>query len=262
MKILILGAGKMGVWLSDALCLQHEVAIYDTDISRLRYVFNTIRLTELSEIAAFSPDLMINAVHLQHTIKAFEAVTNLLPANCILCDIASVKNGLRSYYQKTERPFVSVHPMFGPTFASLNNLSNHHAIIIDESDEAGKQFFIRFFGSLGIHLHSYTFDEHDQTIAYSLSIPFASTLVFGANMKRQKAPGTTFEKHLNIARGLLSEDDHLLSEILFNKYTVPQLRQISGSLEMLMDIIERKDTLAMHSFLQNIRANLSDSSFV
>ena len=115
---------------------------------------------------------------------------------------------------------------------------------------------------MGIHLHSYTFDEHDQTIAYSLSIPFASTLVFGANMKRQKAPGTTFEKHLNIARGLLSEDDHLLSEILFNKYTVPQLRQISGSLEMLMDIIERKDTLAMRSFLQNIRANLSDSSFV
>lgn len=262
MKILILGAGKMGVWLSDALCLQHEVAVFDTDISRLRYVFNTIRLTNHDEIAAFSPELLINAVHLQHTMKAFEAIENLLPPGCILCDIASVKNGLRDYYQKVNRPFVSIHPMFGPTFASLNNLSNHHAIIIEESDEKGKQFFKSFFGSLGVHLHSYTFDGHDQTIAYSLSIPFASTLVFGANMKQQKAPGTTFEKHLNIARGLLSEDDHLLSEILFNKYTVPQLQQIGASLQQLMNIIDRRDTTAMQSFLQTIRANLSDSTFV
>lgn len=262
MKILILGAGKMGVWLSDALCLQHEVAVYDTDISRLRYVFNTIRVTDATEIADFSPDMMINAVHLQHTIQAFETVQHLLPASCIICDIASVKNGLHDYYQKSGHPFVSVHPMFGPTFASLNNLSNHHAIIIDESDETGKRFFQGFFRSLGIHLHDYTFDEHDRTIAYSLSIPFASTLVFGANMKQQKAPGTTFEKHLNIARGLLSEDDHLLSEILFNKYTVPQLRQISGSLEMLMEIIARRDTVAMRSFLHDIRVNLSNSTIV
>ncbi len=39
MKILIIGAGKMGIWLSDALCLQHEVAIFDKDMTKLRYVF-------------------------------------------------------------------------------------------------------------------------------------------------------------------------------------------------------------------------------
>lgn len=258
MKILILGAGKMGVWLSDALCLQHEVAVFDRDISRLRYVFNTIRLTKLEEITDFEPELLINAVNLQHTQKAFEDVEAFLPEKCIIADIASVKNGLKKYYSGLSRPFVSVHPMFGPTFASLNNLSNHHAIIISESCESGKHFFRSFFTSLGVHLHDYTFEEHDQTIAYSLSVPFASTLVFGANMKHQKAPGTTFEKHLNIARGLLSEDDHLLAEILFNKYTAPQLKQIHSSLAALITIVEQRDTAEMQAFLQQVRLNLSE----
>ena len=38
-------------------------------------------------------------------------------------------------------------------------------------------------------------------------------------MKHQEAPGTTFKKHMAIAKGLLSEDDYLLQEILFNPRT-------------------------------------------
>ena len=36
----------------------------------------------------------------------------------------------------------------------------------------------------------------------SLSVPFASTLVFGSAMEPQSAPGTTFKRHLAIAHGL------------------------------------------------------------
>ena len=45
MKILILGAGKMGTFLTDVLCTQHEVAIFDTNPKNLRFVFNTYRMT-------------------------------------------------------------------------------------------------------------------------------------------------------------------------------------------------------------------------
>ncbi|NIR17329.1 MAG: prephenate dehydrogenase/arogenate dehydrogenase family protein, partial [Desulfobacterales bacterium] len=68
-------------------------------------------------------------------------------------------------------------------------------------------------------VYEYTFEEHDKTIAYSLSVPFASSMVFAACMKKQEAPGTTFRKHLDIAKGLLSEDDHLLAEVMFNPNT-------------------------------------------
>ena len=106
MKILILGAGKMGTFLTDVLCLQHEVALFDTDPKRLRFVFNTLRMTEYEEIRAFEPELLINCVTLKNTIDAFDKVLPYLPKKCIISDIASVKTGLQDYYQKTGMHYV------------------------------------------------------------------------------------------------------------------------------------------------------------
>lgn len=258
MKICILGAGKMGTWLTDALCLQHEVAVYDPDMEKLRFIFNTQRLTKTDEIAGFAPELLINAVNLEHTIAAFEQITPFLPQGCIICDIASVKTGFKEYYQKSGRRFVSTHPMFGPTFGNLKELKENHAVIISESDHMGKAFFKDFFGTLGLNLHEYSFEEHDQVIAYSLSVPFSSTLVFAACMKKQDAPGTTFSKHLSIAKGLLSEDDFLLTEILFNPFTIGQVEKIRRELKHLLQLIETRDTAGMQKFLAQVRANISD----
>jgi prephenate dehydrogenase len=256
MKILILGAGKMGTFLTDCLCIKHEVALFDTNPSRLRFVFNTQRFTQLEEIKAFEPEICINAVTLKYTISAFGSVLPFLPKNCILSDIASVKTGLQEFYQHTGMRYVSTHPMFGPTFANLSDLSTQSAIIIAESDHLGKAFFKDFYGSLQLNIFEYTFDEHDETIAYSLSIPFVSSLVFAAVMKHQEAPGTTFKKHLNVARGLLSEDDYLLSEILFNPHTANQIEAIKSQMTELQNIVEQKDLVRMQQFLTKVRTNI------
>lgn len=256
MKILILGAGKMGTFLTDCLCTKHEVALYDTNINRLRFVFNTQRFTQLDEISTFAPDLCINAVTLKYTIEAFDSVLPYLPERCILSDIASVKTGLRAYYAQSGHRYVSTHPMFGPTFANLDNLSTQNAIIIAESDPDGKAFFRDLYALLQLNIFEYTFDEHDETIAYSLSIPFVSSLVFAAVMKHQDAPGTTFKKHLAVAHGLLSEDDYLLSEILFNPHTAAQIDAIQAQMSTLRDIVARKDTAQMQQFLARVRKNI------
>jgi prephenate dehydrogenase len=257
MKILVLGAGKMGTFITDVLCLNHEVALFDTDPKRLRFVFNTLRMTKHEEVKAFEPELVINCVTLKFTIEAFESILPYLPKNCILSDIASVKTGIQAYYQSTGMRYVSTHPMFGPTFATLDNLSTQSAIIISESDHMGKAFFKDLYGSLRLRIFEYSFDEHDETIAYSLSIPFASTLVFASVMIPQEAPGTTFKRHMDIAKGLLGEDDFLLSEILFNPHTHNQVERIRAELKDLMDIIDNKDTQRMQAYLQKVRNNIA-----
>ncbi len=257
MKILILGAGKMGTFLTDCLCIKHEVALFDTNPSRLRFVFNTQRFTQLEEVKAFEPEICINAVTLKFTIQAFKSVLPFLPKNCILSDIASVKTGIQAFYKQTGMRYVSTHPMFGPTFANLSDLSTQSAIIIAESDHLGKAFFKDFYGSLQLNIFEYTFDEHDETIAYSLSIPFVSSLVFAAVMKHQEAPGTTFKKHLTVARGLLSEDDYLLSEILFNPHTAEQIEAIKTQMTQLQHIVEQKDISKMQQFLTKVRHNIA-----
>ncbi len=256
MKILIMGAGNMGAWMVESLCLDYDVAVYDKNKTRLRYFFNAHKLLTMEEISNFDPDLVINAVSLQHTKEAFEEVLPYLSENCILSDITSVKNGLKDFYQSSSRRFVSTHPMFGPTFGNVKNLSQESAILIKESDEEGKKFFREFYSSMHLNLYEYTFEQHDQTIAYSLSIPFSSTLVFAAVMKHQEAPGTTFKKHHQIAKGLLSEDDYLLAEILFNRFTLEQVENIHEKLSELIGIIKDKDYDEMKEFLATLRKNI------
>ncbi len=256
MKVLILGAGKMGSFFTDVLSFDHEVAVFDTDPKRLRFIYNTVRISNPEEIKDFNPELVINAATVKYTIDAFNTIIPYIGDNCILSDIASVKTGLPEYYAKINRPFVSTHPMFGPTFASLNDLSCESAIVISESNHWGKVFFKDLYHSLKLNVFEYTFEEHDETIAYSLSIPFASTLVFASVMKHQEAPGTTFKKHMNIARGLLSEDDYLLTEILFNPHTPKQVESIRQELANLLKIIEKKDSAAMREFLTQVRKNI------
>jgi prephenate dehydrogenase len=258
-KILILGAGKMGTWLVESLCLDYEVGVYDKDKSKLKYLFNSHRLLTFQEIQDFKPEMVINAVSLQFTIQAFEDLLPFVSNNCILADITSVKTPLRDFYLNSGRRFVSTHPMFGPTFANVKELNDQSAIIIQQSDKEGKEFFRNFYRSFGIKIFEYTFIDHDKTIAYSLSVPFASTMVFAACMKQQEAPGTTFKKHLEIAKGLLSEDDYLLSEILFSPYTFEQLDSISNKMRLLKEIIKSKNPDGMKQFLSELRKNIQES---
>jgi len=255
-KILVVGAGNMGSWLVEALCLDHEVGVYDVDKHQLKFFFNSHRFIKPEEITNFAPQLMINAVSLQHTIDAFEKIIPFLPTDCIISDIASVKNGLHKYYLSKGMRFASTHPMFGPTFANVRALSEQHAIIIKESDEKAAEFFRNFYKSFKLNIFEYTFEEHDQTIAYSLSIPFASTLVFASCMIKQDAPGTTFKKHLNIAKGLMSENNYLLSEILFNPYTLEQVENIHEKLDMLIGMIKQRKTKELHTFFDELRKNI------
>ena len=215
MRILILGAGKMGSFFTDLLSFQHETAVFDVNPHQLRFVYNTYRFTTLDEIKEF-----------------------------------------KRFYEESGFRYVSTHPMFGPTFASLSNLSNENAIIISEGDHLGKIFFKDLYQTLHLNIFEYTFDEHDDTVAYSLSIPFVSTFVFAAVMKHQEAPGTTFKKHMAIAKGLLGEDDYLLQEILFNPRTPSQVANIRTELKNLLEIIEHRDAEGMKKYLTRIREKI------
>lgn len=259
MRILILGAGKMGSFFLDLLSFKHETAVYEKDPKRLRFTYNTLRFTELKEIQEFKPELVINAVTVRFTIQAFNEVMPYLPTDCILSDISSVKTGLKDFYDNCGHRYVSTHPMFGPTFANLNQLHEENAIIINEGDYMGRIFFKDLYASIGLNIYEYSFEEHDKTVAYSLSIPFVSTFVFAAVMKHQDAPGTTFKRHMQIARGVLNEDDFLLQEILFNPHTPDQIKKIQDEMSELLEIIKNKDCEGMKMYLTKIRSHLAEN---
>ena len=101
MRILVLGAGKMGSFFVDLLSFEHETAVYEVDPKRLRFMYNTQRFTSLDEIDAFDPELVINAVTLKYTLDVFRQVIPHLSKDCIISDISSVKTGFKEFYEET-----------------------------------------------------------------------------------------------------------------------------------------------------------------
>ncbi len=256
MRILILGAGKMGAFFTDLLSFDHDVAVYDNNPQRMRFLYNARRFASLDEVDDFNPEFVVNAVSLKYTLQVFDDLLPHIQPDCILSDISSVKTGFRDYYEKTGHRYVSSHPMFGPTFANLGNLSHENAIIINEGDYMGRIFIRDIYSRLGLNVKEMSFDEHDDTMGYSLSIPFVSTFVFAAIMKHQDTPGTTFKRHMKIARGVLSEDDTLLREILFNPNTKPKIGAIRDELKKLIQIIDARDEKAMNEYFRHLRNNI------
>jgi prephenate dehydrogenase len=256
MKIAVLGAGRMGGWFAKMLSQNNKVCIYDINQSRAERIRSVKVLNKYPELQGFKPDIFINAVSLENTIEVFESASPYLPDDCIISDVASVKGKIPDYYRKQTYRFVSVHPMFGPTFANVDKINEENVIIIKESDREGAHFFQNFFSNLGLSIYEYSFEQHDQMIAYSLTIPFASTMVFASCMNNTAVPGTTFKKHLEIAKGLLSEDDYLLSEILFSSYSLPQLEKVTSRLDFLKHVIRGKDFDEAKKFFDRLRKNV------
>jgi prephenate dehydrogenase len=256
MRIAILGAGNMGGWFADGLKGKHDVAVYDPQTDLPKKIFGVKPINDLSEIGDFKPKILINAASIQNTTLAFESISPYLPEECIISDVMSVKGKINEYYNICNFRFASVHPMFGPTFVNADELKEENAIIIRESCLEGALFFRDFFSELGIRIFEYSFDEHDQLIAYSLTLPFAASLVFAANMDKSTVPGSTFKKHHEIAKGLLSEEDTLLAEILFNSYSLPQLENVTHKLEFLKHVIRQRDLEEAKKFFNRLRKNI------
>jgi prephenate dehydrogenase len=75
-------------------------------------------------------------------------------------------------------------------------------------------------------------------------------------MDNSAVPGTTFAKHSQIAKGLLSEDDHLLAEVIFNPEALSQIEKVTGRLEYLKHIIRDKDFKEAQRFFSTLRKNM------
>lgn len=256
MRIYVIGLGNMGSWFAKNLRKEHEVFGYDQDQRKTEALKSEIKIATPQELKGYPPDLVLNAVSLKETIPAFEHVVTCIGKNTVLCDIASIKGDIPRYYEEKKAKFLSMHPMFGPTFANMKKLKGENVIFITGSDKDTMDLFKDFFKKFRVKFFELSFEEHDKMMAYSLTVPFVSSLVFASCVEKRVVPGTTFAKHLNIAKGLLSEDDHLLGEILFNPYSLPELEKITGRLEYLKHIIGQKDYDELSKVLSRIRSNI------
>lgn len=106
-----------------------------------------------------------------------------------------------------------------------------------------------------LHAFEIPFGQHDKLMPHSLALPFASSIAGIAGLEKIRIiPDTTFKKHKEIARGLFKEDNRLLSEMLFNSYSILQIEKICANLEYLKHMIKDKDYEVCDKFFNNLKS--------
>ena len=144
MRILIMGAGKMGSFFIDLLSFDHEVAVYEKDAKRLRFTYNCYRFTKMEEVEMFRPELVINAVTVKYTIPAFEELLPHLSKDCIISDIASVKTGLQEFPTACSKVWCPCPPRLEqlmvqtPTFTEPVQLKVEFILMVPSSSAAAR----------------------------------------------------------------------------------------------------------------------------
>ena len=257
-RIVVVGAGNMGAWLASRLSSECTVSLFDSVREKVLNVADVKHLNNLTDITEFNPTILVNAVSLENTQDLYRSILPCISKDCVLVDIMSIKGSIREFYKSVEQPFVSLHPMFGPRFTDMTDLSLENAIIIEESHPPAADLFKQFLEKQGITVYTLSFDEHDRDMARSLTLPFAASIVFSACAEPGSVPGTTFTRHNLLARRLFMEDDYLLAEVLFNPCSKPVLEKICQNLEYLKHVILARDYSLAAEYISELRKKVNN----
>lgn len=105
-----------------------------------------------------------------------------LPKDCILVDLASVKNGpLQAMLAAHDGPVLGLHPMFGPDSGSP---AKQVVVWCDGRKPEAYQWFLEQIQVWGARLHRISAVEHDQNMAFIQALRHFATLLMGCTAKK------------------------------------------------------------------------------
>lgn len=117
-----------------------------------------------------------------------------LPKDCILVDLASVKNGpLQAMLAAHDGPVLGLHPMFGPDSGSL---AKQVVVWCDGRKPEAYQWFLEQIQVWGARLHRISAVEHDQNMAFIQALRHFATFAYGLHPQKKMFSLSNFWRSL------------------------------------------------------------------
>lgn len=117
-----------------------------------------------------------------------------LPKDCILVDLASVKNGpLQAMLVAHDGPVLGLHPMFGPDSGSL---AKQVVVWCDGRKPEAYQWFLEQIQVWGARLHRISAVEHDQNMAFIQALRHFATFAYGCTWQKKMFSLSNFWRSL------------------------------------------------------------------
>ncbi|MDW7710555.1 MAG: bifunctional chorismate mutase/prephenate dehydrogenase [Deferrisomatales bacterium] len=182
----------------------------------------------VAELAA-GADLAVLAVPIDATADAAARLGPHLPPECVLADITSVKAApLDAMLRAHPGPVVGLHPMFGPTTATMDQ---QIVVVTPGRDEPACRWVLDQLAAWGAVLVEATAEEHDEVMGVVQALRHFATFAFGQFLCRQGVPlartlefsSPIYRLELGMVGRLFAQDPALYAEILF---ATPERREL------------------------------------
>ena len=145
-----------------------------------------------------------------------------LPEDCILVDLASVKNRpLQAMLAAHTGPVLGLHPMFGPDSGSL---AKQVVVWCDGRQPEAYQWFLEQIQVWGARLHRISAVEHDQNMAFIQALRHFATFAYGLHLAEENVnldqllalSSPIYRLELAMVGRLFAQDPQLYADIIMS----------------------------------------------
>jgi chorismate mutase / prephenate dehydrogenase len=145
-----------------------------------------------------------------------------LPEDCILVDLASVKNRpLQAMLAAHSGPVLGLHPMFGPDSGSL---AKQVVVWCDGRQPEAYQWFLEQIQVWGARLHRISAVEHDQNMAFIQALRHFATFAYGLHLAEENVnldqllslSSPIYRLELAMVGRLFAQDPQLYADIIMS----------------------------------------------
>jgi chorismate mutase/prephenate dehydrogenase len=144
-----------------------------------------------------------------------------LPSQCVLADITSIKQAsLEAMLQHHQGPVIGLHPLFGPTTATLDK---QLIIATPGRDKASCRWLKDQFAAWGTIVVQCDAREHDEIMSIVQSLRHFATFAFGQFLRRRQIDlartlefsSPIYRLELGMVGRLFAQNPSLYAEIIF-----------------------------------------------
>lgn len=186
------------------------------------YVVRVLERDDWGDVDALAAgaELAILSVPIDMTAQAAADLAPHLGARCVVADVTSVKaRPMQAMLAAHPGPVLGLHPMFGPTTASLDR---QIVVTTPGRDDEACRWVVDQLTAWGAVIVETTADEHDRTMRVVQALRHFATFMFGQFLVREgvdlqrtlEMSAPIYRLELGMVGRLFAQDPHLYSEIV------------------------------------------------
>lgn len=202
--------------------------------------------------------MVLISVPIHRTVEVIKRLPRL-PEDCILVDLASIKNApLQAMLAAHTGPVLGLHPMFGPDSASL---AKQVVVYCEGRRPEAYQWLLEQIRVWGVRLHRSSALEHDQNMSFIQALRHFATFAYGLHLAEENVDleqllalsSPIYRLELVMVGRLFAQDPQLYADIIMaSESNLALIKRYYQRFGKAISLLERRDKQAFIDCFEKI----------